>query len=657
MNLYRQQSINLDRPTIRLLQLLKGNVREPIRCNLLIAWFNQPESVIPYAALSYTWGCTEKSVKITVDNTTIKITSNLYSALRHLRLEDKDRILWIDAICINQDNVQEKIHQIRQMDAIYKAAEEVIVWLGDGTENTDFTMNSMTRLQEFRLNLGGDWRGAAKVWLHFQQSIMYKYEERSRLGMSELLERPWFRRIWILQEIANARVATVCCGKFSVSARIFAQFPDLVRTISHYKSVPFKIPGHCQSVLDIMPGLSRKESWWEKGRELHTLLVKFRHSEATDDRDMIYALLDISSDARDSDILDPKYDKSLQKVIHETISFIIHKKYSHTTHTNHDASLYEFLNWTLPMFLENLEELNSVILGIASQDGKEHLVKLLLATDGIKIDLKDNNGRTPLQRASQGGHQVIVQLLLEGSTERTKFQDSGYNRGLLLWAVGSGKEGAVRSLLEKDADLEAKYENGQTSLSLAARNGQTTIVTLLLEKGADREARAKNGQTPLSIAVEGGQMDVVNLLLRGGAKSETKDNNGQTPLSIAAKNGQADIVNLLLISGARFNIKDNNKIFNIQQIFTQCIVTLCDFLLGSLRLIQFLVRAALRIIFECEFFFGMFGCLRMVRIYGFFGFYRIFLPWAIRMCWNEVAGGGWNHRRDRDRGDWWDEMR
>ncbi|KAJ8069816.1 hypothetical protein OCU04_000231 [Sclerotinia nivalis] len=224
MDLYKQQPIDFDRPAIRLLQLLRGKFTENIRCNLLTGWFNEPESIIPYTALSYTWGCTKQPYRITVGNTTINITSNLNSALKHLRLEDKDRILWIDAICINQDNVQEKIHQIRQMDAIYKAAEEVIVWLGDGTENTDFTMNPMALLQEFYLNHGGDWRGAAKVWLQYQQSITYRYEERSRIGIRELLERPWFRRIWILQEIANARVATVYCGKFSVSARIFAQF-------------------------------------------------------------------------------------------------------------------------------------------------------------------------------------------------------------------------------------------------------------------------------------------------------------------------------------------------------------------------------------------------------------------------------------------------
>ncbi|APA06559.1 hypothetical protein SS1G_12731 [Sclerotinia sclerotiorum 1980 UF-70] len=90
MDLYQQQPINLDRPAIRLLQLLKGT--ENIRCNLLTGWFDEPESIIPYSALPYTWGCTNKSCGITVGNTTINVIPNLNSALMHLRLEDKDRI-------------------------------------------------------------------------------------------------------------------------------------------------------------------------------------------------------------------------------------------------------------------------------------------------------------------------------------------------------------------------------------------------------------------------------------------------------------------------------------------------------------------------------------------------------------------------------------
>ncbi|KAJ8069817.1 hypothetical protein OCU04_000232 [Sclerotinia nivalis] len=355
------------------------------------------------------------------------------------------------------------------------------------------------------------------------------------------------------------------------------------------KAVPFEVPGHCQSVLGIMPGLSRKESWWEKGRELHTLLVKFRKSEATDDRDMIYALLNISSDARGSDILDPKCDKPLQQVIHETISFIIHEKYSRTTHSKNDASLYEFVDWTLSTFLDNLEELNSVILGNASEAGKEHLVRVLLATDGIKIDLKGNYGRTPLQRASRGGHQVIVQLLIEAITQRNNFQDSECNRGLLLWAISSKEEGAVRLLLERGAEVEIRDENNRIALSLAVWNGETTIVMLLLENGADLEARDIGGQTPLSLAAGNGKTDIVNLLLRKGAKPEGMDKSGTIRV--------LQVSNVCMFSA-----------FNFLPIFA-----------GS----------CLHMVLGFDFLLGRFGLLRMYRIFGIFGVFQVFLPFVI----------------------------
>jgi len=293
------------------------------------------------------------------------------------------------------------------MSHIYKEAEQVIIWLGQGTKESDLVMGSMKRLQENSVHVEGDWRRSAQFWLHPWHVVQPTlediniYQNELRKGMELILARPWFRRIWILQEIANARAAIVLCGKKSVSTRIFAQVPSLIELQPH---------PHCQAVLDIMPGLSRKESWWGQKRNLQTLLVKFRKSEATDERDIIYALLGISSDACKSDILLPDYTKSLQQVIWDTTSFLI-------SHTNQDDSLYKFLDWTLLEFLQNLDSLSSVVLGSASKNGQEALVKLLLATDGVEIDLKNNYGWTPLQQAAHNGHEAVVWLLLEQGAE------------------------------------------------------------------------------------------------------------------------------------------------------------------------------------------------------------------------------------------------
>jgi hypothetical protein len=168
-------------------------------------------------------------------------------------------------------------------------------------------MDSIKQLQRRSVSITGDWRPLAQLWMNpllvpGLEDINIGQNIRLRKGMESMLRRLWFRRIWILQEIANARVVIVLCGTKSVSVRIFAQVPSLIG---------LQPQPYCQAVLDIIPGLSREESWWSRRRNLYTLLVKFRESEATDERNIIYTLLGISSDTYKSDFLLPNYEKSV----------------------------------------------------------------------------------------------------------------------------------------------------------------------------------------------------------------------------------------------------------------------------------------------------------------------------------------------------------
>jgi hypothetical protein len=376
MALYEYRQIDLDIPAIRLLRLLRGNLADDIYCHIFDGWLDQSGGGIPYDALSYTWGTTEKLAKLIVNGDIMYVTSNLYTALHHLRFEDEDRILWIDAICINQNNQQERRHQVQQMGRIYKAAERVVIWLGQGTKETDLVMDFMKQQHDRNVSVEGDWRPSAQIRLdHVKEDQIAILRD----GMEVILTRPWFRRIWILQEIAHARVAIIHCGKKSISARTFAQVPSLMGIHPH---------PNCQAVLDIMPGISREESWWSQQRNLHTLLVKFRESEASDERDIIYALQGISSDGCQSDVLVPDYTKPIQEVIRETISFLL-------SPTNRDRSLYQFLDWTLPQFLRRLDTLRPMVLASAWKRGEGDTVKLLLQ-HGTELEGTDEWGQSPL---------------------------------------------------------------------------------------------------------------------------------------------------------------------------------------------------------------------------------------------------------------------
>lgn len=98
------------------------------------------DNVPPYEAISYTWGAPEFPERIEVDNRLFPITTNLACALKSFRQPDTERILWADAICINQKDVQEKSQQVAMMARIYQKARRVLIWLGESCEKSQRAM-------------------------------------------------------------------------------------------------------------------------------------------------------------------------------------------------------------------------------------------------------------------------------------------------------------------------------------------------------------------------------------------------------------------------------------------------------------------------------------------------------------------------------------
>jgi hypothetical protein len=169
------------------------------------------------------------------------ITKNLHQLLLHLRKSDEPRRLWIDQICINQTNLEEKSEQIRIMSEIYSGARNVMIWLGEedpGTEKAFGIMDlmaqfsgmtdedvgwSVARLLEQDIEVGDENRVRFELLRH----ILLKYGQPGYLDLQGnqyvalqgirtfnefLLERPWFRRAWTFQEAVMARHAKIQCG-------------------------------------------------------------------------------------------------------------------------------------------------------------------------------------------------------------------------------------------------------------------------------------------------------------------------------------------------------------------------------------------------------------------------------------------------------------
>jgi hypothetical protein len=177
MSEYRYSQLSTN--SIRLLRLLPSeNATKSIQCELFEYYLgNSNVSSHPYEALSYVWGSELKPNSIIIDNQCLKITHNLYMALLHLRDHGCPRVIWIDAICINQENDREKEHQIKLMAKIYVKASRVVIWLGDAEDDSDQALGA--------LRLAGE------------NSTRLSNPEFAQQAILQLLQRPWFQRIWV----------------------------------------------------------------------------------------------------------------------------------------------------------------------------------------------------------------------------------------------------------------------------------------------------------------------------------------------------------------------------------------------------------------------------------------------------------------------------
>ena len=165
--------------SIRLLQLLpsKGDPKN-LRCKLFEYALRRSDKVTrPYEALSYVWGSEDNPQSITINNQNFTVGQNLYAALLHLQDHSISRIIWVDAVCINQTDGKEKEHQIQLIAEIYAKASRVIVWLGDAQGNSKRALEAIC--------LAGEKSTKLPNTEPFQQDIL------------QLLQRQWFRRIWV----------------------------------------------------------------------------------------------------------------------------------------------------------------------------------------------------------------------------------------------------------------------------------------------------------------------------------------------------------------------------------------------------------------------------------------------------------------------------
>ncbi|KAF3314537.1 hypothetical protein TWF173_004620 [Orbilia oligospora] len=195
-------------------------------------------------------------------------------------------------------------------------------------------------------------------------------------------------------------------------------------------------------------------------------------------------------------------------------------------------------------------------LHVAAHCGLTLVAKVMLAGDGVDLELADNIGRTALLFAAKEGYEDIVRVLIDSGANPEAKNSSG--EAAISLAVGNGHESIVQMLIGIGVNLEVKDHRGQTPLFIAARNGSDSIFRRLMESKSDINAVNPEGQTALMAAVERGYETIAELLIKSGASVEDKDKKGQTALMVAAGRCGKDVVELLIKSGASVEDKDED---------------------------------------------------------------------------------------------------
>ncbi|KAI0165110.1 HET-domain-containing protein [Hypoxylon sp. FL1284] len=214
---------------IRLATIAPGNFKDDITVHISIADFDKDKAP-EYEALSYAWGSEDDpeliQIKTEGNNITCPVTRNLATALRHLRKADAPRVMWIDAICIDQSDRAEKSHQVERMGEIYQLAKRVVAFLGPEENDSSHGMDMMRYI---RSQAEVDWscndlnpaKGAKDTRFGDARSVL-PLASRNVSAIYHILCRSWFERLWIRQEIFLASAeAVIQCGNTETTWLLF----------------------------------------------------------------------------------------------------------------------------------------------------------------------------------------------------------------------------------------------------------------------------------------------------------------------------------------------------------------------------------------------------------------------------------------------------
>lgn len=320
---------------IRVLKIFPSRYHKAfLQCQLSV----QPLKHATYEALSYVWGTSVSSEKIIVNEEEVTVTSNLLSALRHLRDSEATRTFWVDALCINQDDQDERSRQVRIMGDIYRNATVVFCWLGEAVDSD--VMSFIQEMNKFcaRESPPTCFEGSVSV----QTSRGEGDEDTTLLGgpqvdhesllqllpkIKDLLDNEYFCRVWTIQEMVLARRVVVFCGHGAADWAGFDElFLEWLHNHGEHESVRHSIRMFLKiSFSRASLSKAREEALVQRrgatGASLLDTLIKYRTRKTSDPRDKVFGLLELCSHPG----FEADYTKTTEQVFQDVSRYIIER--------------------------------------------------------------------------------------------------------------------------------------------------------------------------------------------------------------------------------------------------------------------------------------------------------------------------------------------
>ena len=286
--------------SIRLLQLSRGERDDPLQCHLFEVRLDDWPL---YEAVSYTWGDPSDKSVLDCNSKTISVPRNLVEGLRMLRRTDRLRILWADAVCINQKDMEERGSQVGLMARIFSEASRVLVWLGHGDSamiRRAFSYICWYLNREKNCSIAGYSWDKKKVSVDDSEESTFKIpaDDVTMEALSYLSGCPYFGRGWIVQELVLPRSVRVYYDEACINFRFIENyFEDSISSDAEKISDPRYRKGDYR--IGWIQALRLRLHDTPGSITFTGMLMLTRHQNFSDPRDYVYGLLGLERLCRD----------------------------------------------------------------------------------------------------------------------------------------------------------------------------------------------------------------------------------------------------------------------------------------------------------------------------------------------------------------------